>query len=208
MHEARFPDRLRELEETVWWDVDLVQVRGKTLSAGDLESAARAWVSHLRGHSTAVIVNDRVDVALAAGAQGAHLGQDDMPIRTAREITPEGFLLGASTHNREELLQAQEESADYAGLGAFFISPTKNNAGLLDPPSACLSTRIPAFEMPVLAIGGVTVERITEVFRVPTVTGVAVGSAVQAADDPAGVIRELRAAIDVAWHRRQLSTEL
>ena len=105
-------------------------------------------------------------------------------------------------------MQAHEESADYAGLGAFFISPTKNNAGLLAPGSTGLLRRIPALEMPVLAIGGVTAERITEVFRVPMVTGVAVGSAIQAADDPAEAIRELRAAIDVAWHRRQLSTEL
>ncbi len=62
--------------------------------------------------------------------------------------------------------------------------------------------------IPVLAIGGVTVERITDVFRIPAVTGVAVGSAIQAADDPAGAIRELRVAIDAAWRRRQSSTEL
>lgn len=208
MQEASLPDRLRELEESVWQDVDLVQVRGKTLSAGDLEGAARAWVNHLHGLPTAVIVNDRVDVALSASAVGAHLGQHDMPIRTAREITPEGFLLGASTHNRKELLLAQEESADYVGLGAFFFSPTKDNAGLLDHQSACLGERIPTLKIPVLAIGGVTVERITDVFRIPAVTGVAVGSAIQAADDPAGAIRELRVAIDAAWRRRQSSTEL
>jgi thiamine-phosphate pyrophosphorylase len=162
-----FPDRLRPITDETWSYVDVVQIRGKTLSAGELENAARCWVRRLRDLMTLVIVNDRVDVALATGADGAHLGRSDLGIRRAREVAGEGFILGASTHNREQLLEAQDAGADYAGLGAFYPSPTKHDTS------------------------GITAKRIPAVLEVPVVTGVAVGSAIQHAADPARAIRDL-----------------
>ncbi len=185
------PDRLRTLTDKTWSHVDIVQVRGKTLSAGELESAARRWVRRLRDLPTLVIVDDRVDVALAAGADGAHLGRADLAIQRAREVVGEGFILGASTHDREELLEAQKVGADYAGLGAFYPSSTKHDTTQLELRAAGLEDRVPALTIPVLAIGGITAKRIPAVLEVPVVTGVAVGSAIQHATDPARAIRNL-----------------
>lgn len=185
------PDRLRPVTDETWSCVDIVQVRGKTLSAGELENAARCWVRRLRDLPTLVIVNDRVDVALAAGADGVHLGCSDLGIQRAREVAGEGFILGASTHNREELLEAQIGGADYAGLGAFYPSSTKHDTTQLELRRAGLEDPVPELTLPVLAIGGITAERIPAVLEIPVVTGVAVGSAIQHASDPARAIRDL-----------------
>ena len=186
------PDRLGPITDETWSHVDVVQVRGKALSAGELERAARRWIRRLRDLPTLVIVNDRVDVALAVGADGAHLGRSDLGIQRARELAGEEFILGASTHTREELLEAQDAGADYAGLGAFYSSPTKHDTTQLELQRAGLEDRVPGLTIPVLAIGGVTVERIPAVLEVPVITGVAVGSAIQRAGDPARAIRDLR----------------
>lgn len=185
------PNRLRTVTDETWSYVDIVQVRSKTLSSGELESATRSWVRRLSDLPTLVVVNDRVDVALAAGADGAHLGRSDLGIQRAREVAGEGFILGASTHNREELLKAQDEGADYAGLGAFYPSSTKHDTTQLELQPAGLEGSVPNLTLPVLAIGGITAERIPAVLEVPVVTGVAVGSAIQHAGDPAHAIRDL-----------------
>ncbi len=195
------PDRLRPITDETWSQVDVVEVRGKALSAGELESAARRWIRRLRDLPTLVIVNDRVDVALAAGADGAHLGRSDLGIQQARELAGEEFILGASTHTREELLEAQEAGADYAGLGAFYPSPTKHDTTQLELQRAGLEDRVSGLTIPVLAIGGVTVERTPAVLEVPVVTGVAVGSAIQHASDPARAIRDLRVELKRAASR-------
>lgn len=197
---------LQNLDDDVWSAVDLVQVRGKGLSPADLEGAARDWVERLEGLATAVIVNDRVDVALAAGADGAHLGRGDLPVEAARESVPEGFLLGASAHSRDELLLRQAEGADYAGLGAFYPSSTKPEAVSLAPGPAGLMEPIPALMIPVLAIGGVDATRLAEVLRVPAVTGIAVSGAIRDAVDPGRAVRELRAALDAVRGSNRMST--
>lgn len=185
------PDQSRPITDEMWSYVDIVQVRGKTLSAGELESATRRCVRRLRDLPTLVIVNDRVDVAVAAGADGAHLGRADLGIQLAREVAGEGFILGASTHNREELLEAQDAGADYVGLGAFYPSATKHDTTQLELRAAGLDKPVPGLTLPVLAIGGITAERVAAVLEVPVVTGVAVGSAIQHAGDPARAIRDL-----------------
>lgn len=181
------------------WDaVDIVQVRGKDLPAGDLETLARVWIAALEEHSTLVVVNDRLDVALAAGADGVHLGRNDLPVDEARSTTPEGFVIGATAHGAAEIARAQAAGADYAGLGAFFPTDTKAGATVLDPAGL----RSPAPTIPVVAIGGITAQRVAEVLAIPLVTGVAVSAALQAAPEPAEAIRELRSALDRAWRER------
>jgi thiamine monophosphate synthase len=91
---------------------------------------------------------------------------------------------------------------DYAGLGAFFGSSTKSDTRPLDPGRSGLAEPIPALTIPVLAIGGIRPERIEEAFRVPAVTGVAVSAAIQAREDPAGAIGDLRKALHEAWDAR------
>lgn len=200
--DPRPPEALWGLPDDAWRDVDLVQIRGKDLDDGDLETLARGWLSRLSGVETRVIVNDRLDVALSAGVHGAHLGREDLPIGEARKSAPEGFLLGSSCHSRDELLIAQAGGADYAGLGAFFTSRTKSDALPLDPWRGGLMERIPALTMPVLAIGGLTPDRVEEAFRVPAVTGVAASAAIQRAEDPAAKIAAFRRELHRAWDSR------
>ena len=202
VHDARdgtAPEGLWRVPAEAWSLVDLVQVRGKQVPAGELEDLTRAWIARLTTVPTRVVVNDRLDVALAAGADGVHLGQDDLPLDVARSLAPPGFLLGASTHDRGELLAAQEAGADYAGLGAFFGSGTKVEAQRLDPSASGVVSAVPGLAIPVLAIGGVAADKVAEAVRVPAVTGIAVSAAIQVAGDPEAAIRRLRRALERAW---------
>lgn len=196
------PRALWDLDDETWADVDVVQVRGKELADADLESLARGWVERLEGLETRVVVNDRMDVALAAEAHGVHLGPDDVPIDEAREQAVDGFLIGCTARSRDELLIGQAKGADYAGLGAFFQSRTKPGAQVLDPWKEGLMERIPALTIPVFGVGGVRPDRVDDVFRVPLVTGLAVSEAIQAAADPAAAVEGLRKAMSRAWDRR------
>ena len=193
--------------DDAWGSVDLVQVRGKDQPAGDLEALARLWIDALGGHpSTLVVVNDRLDVALAAGADGVHVGQDDLPAAEARALAPRSFLIGASAHDRREIELAQRSEADYAGWGAFYPTRTKAGAAVFDRRNTEWRSPVPGLTIPVLAIGGITTARVAEVMSVPAVTGVAVSEAIQAAREPAEAIRELRSALDQAWRERPPET--
>lgn len=186
-----------------WEAVDLVQVRGKDLPAGDLEALTRVWIEALARHAaTLVVVNDRLDVALAAGAGGVHLGRHDLPVAEARALAPRNFVVGASAHDRREIRLAERSEADYAGLGAFYPTRTKAGAAVLDFGDPEWRTPVPGLTIPVLAIGGITARRVAEVLAVPVVSGVAVSEAIQAAPEPADAIRELRSALDQAWRER------
>ena len=202
IHDARSdeaPERLWAVDDDAWARIDVLQVRGKTLRAGELESLTRAWIARLAGLPTRIVVNDRLDVALASGAHGVHLGQEDLPIDVARSLAPPGFLIGGSTHDRAELLAAQAAGADYAGLGAFFGTGTKAGAQRLDPSLAGVAASIPDLEIPVLAIGGITPGQVVETLRMPAVTGIAVSAAIQEAPDPRDAIRDFRRALQRAW---------
>ncbi|MGH7589469.1 MAG: thiamine phosphate synthase [Gemmatimonadota bacterium] len=197
--DARPPMRLWGADDLAWSLVDLVQVRGKPLGAGDLEGLTRGWVARLAGLPSRVIVNDRLDVALAAGADGVHLGRDDLALETARGLAPDGFVIGGSSHDREELLAVQAAGADYAGLGTFSATTTKPDAKPLDPVPAGLAGAVGGLEIPVLAIGGIEPATVGRALELPAVTGVAVSGAIQAAADPGAVIRALYGALRAAW---------
>lgn len=197
--EDEIPQALESASDPVWQLVDLVQIRAKTLSTGELERLSRRWVARLDGLSTRVIINDRMDVALATGADGAHLGQDDLPLSVARGIAPEGFLIGVSTHNDIEIQAAAAEGADYTGLGCFFTTSTKDDVRALDRASIG-STGTNG--LPVLAIGGVTRERVADALALPVVSGIAVSSAVQGEPDPGAAITTLREELNRAWEQR------
>lgn len=205
IHDARTgepPEDLWGLDDEVWEDVDMVQVRGKDLEEDAYVGLVKGWVDRLEGTDTLVIVNDRMDVARDAGADGVHLGRDDVPLEAAREQADEDFVLGSSTHDRDEVLIAQANGADYAGLGSFFASETKPDAERLDPWKSGLMERIPALQIPVVGVGGLTPGRVDDAFRIPAVTGVAVSAAIQSADDPAAAIAAFREALSRAWDTR------
>lgn len=170
---------------------DCIQLREKELTDAELLERARRLV-RLAGDRAAVIVNDRPDIALLAGAAGVHLGEHDLPVEEARKLTGRRLLIGASTHDLSEARRAVEAGADYCGVGAMFPTTTKPRqpAGLeylrqfLD--------RYPS--TPHLAIGGINPQTVTEVVEAGA-RGVAVSSCVCGAQDPAAIVRQLLAAI-------------
>ena len=141
--------------------VDLVQVRERELDGGPLARLVRACVDAVRGTRTRVLVNDRLDVALAAGAHGVHLRADSMPGSRVRRVVPPGFLVGRSVHSVEEAAAAADGSLDYLIFGTVFETaskPGREAAGL-----SALAAVSRATPLPVLAVGGITAARIEPV---------------------------------------------
>lgn len=170
----------------------MVQVRWKDGAAADVLQLARALVSAL---PVPVLVNDRVDVALAAGAAGAHLGQDDPPVSALRPHVPPGFLLGVSVGSAAEAQGARLAPADYWSVGPCFSTGNKPDAGgALGPEGFAALARLAPDGVPVIGIGGITAANAGEIVRAGAV-GVAVIGAVLAAPDPEAVARELRAVL-------------
>ncbi len=170
--------------------VTMIQVRLKLATSRELLRVTRSLVGAL---SIPVLVNDRVDLALAAGAAGAHLGMDDLPIAVARRLLPDGFLLGASLGNAGEL--AELDDADYVGVGPIFGTPSKLDAGVaLGVDAAAELAR--RSQRPSVAIGGVDHGN-TAALVAAGFDGVSVIRAVLSNDDPAAAARLLRDAVVV-----------
>ena len=138
--------------------VHLIQVRERDLEGGDLLRLVRRCVQAVAGTRARVIVNDRLDVAMASGAHGVHLRADSMPSRRARAVAPPGFLVGRSVHDAEEARLAGESGAvDYLIFGHVFDSASKPG---LDPAGVrALETAVNATTTPVLAVGGISAAR-------------------------------------------------
>lgn len=165
----------------------MVQLRLKDAPAALLVEVARALVERL---PVPVIVNDRLDVALAAGAAGVHLGADDLPVSAARRIVPAGFIIGVSVGSDLEIANA--EDADYVGIGPVYSTSSKADAGAAIG-LAEFSRLARLCARPAVAIGGVTAPRVAEL-RAGGAAGVAVIRAVLSAADPAAAARALRSA--------------
>jgi thiamine-phosphate pyrophosphorylase len=136
--------------------VDLIHLRERDLSARELVALASACVRATSGSRTRVVVNDRVDVALAAGAAGVHLRADSAPSARVRAIVPAGFVIGRSVHAGDEaLVEAAGGAVDYLVLGTLFPTPSKPGADTVIGPDA-LRQVARAVAVPVLGIGGVT----------------------------------------------------
>ena len=172
--------------------IRVFQYRDKSSHDGERVALASALVRHVHGAGGLIVVNDRPDVALAAGADGAHLGQDDLPLGAARAMLGPDRVLGASASYLTELEPAARAGADYVGFGAIFTTGTKPDAefaglGLLQ--QACRAS-----PLPVVGIGGIDVQRAPEVLQRGAVA-VAVVSALFRASDPAAAARALLAAV-------------
>jgi thiamine-phosphate pyrophosphorylase len=143
--------------------VDMLQVRERDLDGGQLAELVGELVRLARGTDTKVVVSDRLDVALACGADGVHLRGDSMPAASARSIAPRGFLIGRSVHEAAEAIAAAPD-VDYLIAGTVFPTPSKPGltAGL---GVAGLGRICGAVRVPVLAIGGIGFDRLPEVAR-------------------------------------------
>lgn len=157
--EQSFPVLLAQLREAVAAGVDLIQVRERDLEAAELSSLVTEVVTLSRGSSTRVVVNDRLDVALACGADGVHLRSDSLPVAAARLLSPKPFLIGRSVHSIEDAVKAA--AADYLIAGTVY--PTASKPGAVALGVEGLRAVVVRTRLPVLAIGGVTVERIEDV---------------------------------------------
>ena len=176
--------------------VDCVQVREKHLPADALLARAREVMGMCQLANIPVIVNDRVDIALAAGAAGVHLGQHDLPVREARKLCGWQLIIGVSTHGPQEAQSAMEEGADYVGIGPIFSSTTKPD---LEPSGVdrVRETLTVIDNLPHLAIGGVGPENAAEVLAAGG-RGLAVGSAICGSSTPADTAARCLDAIQVA----------
>jgi thiamine-phosphate pyrophosphorylase len=169
----------------------MLQVRAKGMPAGELAALTRRIIETAH---VPVVVNDRLDVALAVGAAGCHLGQDDLPLGDARAMAPPGFLLGGSAGTEDEARRA--EAAHYLGIGPIHATPSKADAG--EEIGAGGFQRVAASGgLPAVAIGGVRSADVPALVAAGA-AGVAVIGAVLGAADPAAAARDLRAALDRA----------
>ena len=171
---------------------DAIQLRDKTASTRQLIEEGTRLLSLTRAAGIPLIVNDHVDVAAAIGAEGVHVGQDDLPIADARRLLGENSVIGKSTHNLEQALAAESEGADYIGLGPIFATPTKPeyaSVGLELIGDVVLKVRVP-----VVCIGGIDTSNLEQVLRAGA-ERVAVVRAVCTAPDPESATRQLKETI-------------
>ena len=166
----------------------LVQLREKTLDPADLLSEARQLTALCRAHGVPLVVDDNVEIALAAGADGVHVGQSDMAARRARALLGPDRILGVSAHNAAEALADQADGADYLGCGAAFVTGTKLDAHPVSAETMCAVTA--AVDIPVVAIGGIDAGNILQL-QGRGLAGVAVVSGIFAQPDLTAAAREL-----------------
>jgi thiamine-phosphate pyrophosphorylase len=172
--------------------VTVVQLRDKYAETRVLLEHALRLKALLEPRGVPLIVNDRIDVALAARADGVHLGQDDMPPVIARRLVGEEMLIGLSVSDRMEADTADPEIVDYCGIGSVFPTGTKSDAGEAIGPAFAgeLRTRV---SLPSVAIGGVNAANAGQL-RGSGIEGLAVVSAICCAEDPKAAAQELRRA--------------
>jgi thiamine-phosphate pyrophosphorylase len=142
----------------------ILQYREKHAGRREIVKTAHEIRKITGKYGTLFIVNDFIDIALIVKADGVHLGQDDIPIAEARKIVPAGFVIGRSTHSLEQAIEAEQQGADYIGSGPVFATPTKEDyipIGIDTVKQVIQTVRIP-----VVAIGGLTLDNISELQKI------------------------------------------
>ena len=167
-----------------------VQLREKELDGAAFLEEARTLAALCRRYGVPLIINDNVEVALASGADGVHVGQDDLTVEQVRRLAGDRLIVGVSAHTVEQALAAQAGGADYLGVGAVFATATKSDAHVL--PRETLAEICRAVDIPVVAIGGISADNLLQLAGTG-VDGVALVSAIFSAPDIEGQCRRLRA---------------
>ncbi len=178
-----------QVEQALMGGVTLVQLREKNLGEEEFLQEAAAIRDLCRKYGVPFIINDNVEIALRCGADGVHVGQEDMAAGTVRQKLGPDKIIGVSAHNVEEALEAEKNGADYLGAGAVFGSSTKTNANTLD--HAVLKEICSAVAIPVVAIGGVNEKNILQLAGTG-IDGAAVVSAIFAKEDKKAAAETLR----------------
>jgi thiamine-phosphate diphosphorylase / hydroxyethylthiazole kinase len=194
---------IQVVEEAIKGGVTVVQYRDKHAQTGELVSTALKLHEVTKRHGVPLLINDRVDVALAIRADGVHLGQDDMPIAAARGILGADAIIGMTASSADEAQAAKKGGADYLGIGTVFATSTKENTKSIigTAGTAAILRTMGDFTLPSVAIGGINssnVQRVlhqTSVSQEASLNGVAVVSAIMAAKDPQRAANELKVLI-------------
>lgn len=178
------------MEGALQGGVTILQLREKERSTRDMIALAEKVHALTRSHGVPLIIDDRVDVALAVGAEGVHLGADDMTVATARRILGDGMIIGATAKTVPWALDAYAQGADYLGVGAIFPTATKVKTVLTSTDT--LRAICGAVPIPVNAIGGLDRSNIGVLQGIP-IAGICVVSAIMSAADPKAAAAELMA---------------
>lgn len=176
------------VREALEGGVTLVQYRAKTASSAEMYNEALQLKALCDSFNVPLIINDRLDIAMAVGAAGVHLGQDDLPCAAARKILGEDYLIGVSAHNPAEAKAALQSGADYLGCGAVFGTATKADVKKLGTDG--LAAICKAKGLPVVGIGGVTADNYREV-RAAGADGAAIVSGILAQPDIRATVRAI-----------------
>lgn len=190
---------LSDVKESVEAGCKIIQYREKNKSTKEMIDEA-AEIKRICSGRAIFLVNDRIDVALAVDADGVHIGQDDMPIETARKILGADKIIGLTVHSVDEAVEAEKSCADYVGLGSIFDTSTKKDAGQGIGP-ARIREVMNAIKVPVVAIGGINKENCRSVIENGADSLVAI-SAVVCSDD---VKKETREFIDIIREMKNAS---
>lgn len=173
----------------------VIQLRAKELSAGKFLSMAQELKELCTEHDVLFIVNDSLDVALAVGADGLHVGREDLPVAVARRLLSIDKILGASARTVEEARMARDAGADYLGVGSMYATATKSAAEVVGP-ARIKEIRL-AVDLPIVAIGGINKDNLSQVIKAGA-DAAAVISAVMGAEDVAAATRQLVKIIEEA----------
>jgi thiamine-phosphate pyrophosphorylase len=176
--------------------VTCLQLREKTCSTREFIEEALKLKAFLDSSGVALIINDRVDVALAVAADGVHLGQSDMPLAAARSIVGDSMVIGISAESLRDAVEAESGGADYLGVSPIFVTPTKTDTAAPLGLAGLQAIRR-AVKIPLVGIGGLNRGNAAEVVR-SGADGVAVVSAIVAAEDSEQAARDLKREIDRA----------
>ena len=182
---SNYPEEefLYRVEEALKGGVTILQLREKDKTTREYISLAEKVHTLTKKYNVPLIIDDRIDVALAMGAEGVHLGQSDMPISTARKILGDDFIIGATTKTVPQALEAVELGADYLGVGAIYPTTTKVKTVLTSTET--LDAICKAVPIPVNAIGGLNKNNV-QILEGIGIAGLCVVSAIMKADDPKG----------------------
>ncbi len=179
---------LNTIEEAMKGGVTVVQIREKTAETIDFYNLALKVKEITAKYNVPLIINDRVDVALAIDADGVHVGQSDMPCDVTRRLIGEDKILGVSAATIDEAKKAQKDGADYIGSGAVFPTATKDDAPSITKKD--LKKIVESIDIPVVAIGGINLKNACELTDTG-IAGLSVVSAIMSADNPKKASEEL-----------------
>ena len=180
---------LKSIEDAIKGGVTLVQLREKNITAYDYYNLALKVKELVKKYHIPLIINDRVDIALAVNADGVHLGPEDLPIHVARDLMGPDKIIGASANCIEEALEFQKQGADYLGIGALFPTKTKSNTEHVTLEQ--LKAIKEAVHIPVVGIGGINFKNASLV-KAAGVDGIAVASAILGSENIVEAAYELK----------------